>query len=58
MMDPQALTHHANHAHTEEQRAAARLMLDELARGQISRPAACAAMSAAATARQQKDAAQ
>ena len=39
MMNQAALTHHATHAHTEEQRAAARALLDDLSRGQISRTA-------------------
>lgn len=54
MMDAQSLTHHATQAHTEEQRAVARALLDELARGKISRTAACAAITAAAARRQSK----
>ena len=53
-MDRAALTHHATQAHTEEQRASARALLDELSRGKISRTAACEAMTAAA-ARRKKD---
>lgn len=56
MMNQAALSHHATQAHTEEQRAAARALLDELSRGQISRTAACKAITAASAARQQKDA--
>lgn len=55
-MNEAALSHHATQAHTEEQRAAARALLDELARGQISRPAACKAMTAAAAIRQTQEA--
>lgn len=50
-MNPDALAHHATHAHTEEQRAAARALLMELAQGGISRTAACTAMTAAANRR-------
>jgi hypothetical protein len=53
-----ALTHHAAHAHTEEQREAARALLTELARGQISRTAACSAITAAARRRSERDEAQ
>lgn len=55
-MNIRSLTHHATHAHTDEQRATARAMLDELARGQISRTAACNAMTAAAVRRQTQEA--
>ena len=51
MMTP-ALAYHARHAHTEEQRAAAVALLAEQSRGQISRTAACRAMTAAAAKRQ------
>ena len=47
----EALTYHARYDHTEEQRAAARALLDELAQGCISRTAACRAITAAATRR-------
>ena len=55
MMDRESLAHHATQAHSEEQRRAARALLDELARGQISRPAACEAMTAAAARRHAKE---
>lgn len=57
-MDRATLTHHATQAHTDEQRAAARALLEESARGQISRPAACKAITAAAASRKEKDAQQ
>ncbi|MBB4207244.1 hypothetical protein [Roseinatronobacter bogoriensis] len=55
MMDRTALTHHATQAATEEQRASARALLDELSRGKISRTAACEAMTAAAARRSKKE---